>query len=81
MAETAVEPDADMATRPGDFPVESSSMQRHLASLQSTLQLSSGGEPVDPSWRPHSCAFKPIQCAEPVLHLEPEHMEVSYLMS
>jgi len=31
---------------------------------------------MDPAWRPHPCACHPIQCPEPVLCTQPQHLEV-----
>lgn len=68
--------DADLATRLGDLSVEPGGLQGHSASLQGPLQLSSGGEPVDPARRPHPRALDPVQRAEPDLCPEPHHMAV-----
>ena len=68
---------ADLATGLGDLSVEPGCLQGHGASLQSALQLSSGGEQVDPAWWPHPRALNPVQRAEPVLCVEPHHMAVS----
>ena len=67
---------ADLATRFGDLSVESGCLQGHCAPLQSALQLSGGGEQMDPAWWPHPCALNPVQCAKPVLCVEPNHLAV-----
>ena len=51
---------ADLAAGLGDLSVEPGGLQGHTASLQSPLQLSSGGEQVDSAWRPHPCALNPV---------------------
>lgn len=68
---------ADLATRLGDLSVEPGGLQGHSAALQSPLQLSSGGEQVDPAWWPHPRALNPVQRAEPDLRPEPHYMAVS----
>ena len=51
-------------------------MQGLPAALQSALQLSSGGEQMDPAWWPHTSTPQRLQCAESVLCAQSQHLEV-----